>query len=218
VVGLQIAPPRTPSSSVSTKSPHPGVLALAGMKLPKTVGRGPSIVTITRATAPRRWSQPMAYRKGDRRSPLTKTLRRHIEFIDFMNDILADQPGKDIPVLDNLNTHKPKYDRWLKRRPKVHFPFTPTPASWLNQSRSGSHPREKARARRLLHSRQCSSGSTSMPSSEPTTSMPSRSPGPRPRCISAASKTYQRTVISRYESTCCATFGVDLTVTQLVCR
>jgi transposase len=36
-------------------------------------------------------------------------------------------------ILDNLNTHKPKNDRWLKRHPDVHFHFTPTRASWLNQ-------------------------------------------------------------------------------------
>jgi hypothetical protein len=35
-------------------------------------------------------------------------------------------------ILDNLNTHKPKNDRWLKRHPNVHFHFTPTRASWLN--------------------------------------------------------------------------------------
>jgi hypothetical protein len=36
-------------------------------------------------------------------------------------------------VLDNLNTHNPRNDRWLKRHPNVHFHFTPTRASWLNQ-------------------------------------------------------------------------------------
>jgi hypothetical protein len=34
---------------------------------------------------------------------------------------------------DNLNTHKPKTDRWLARHRNVHFHFTPTRASWLNQ-------------------------------------------------------------------------------------
>ena len=36
-------------------------------------------------------------------------------------------------MLDNLNTHKPKYDAWLTRHRNVHFHFTPTHASWLNQ-------------------------------------------------------------------------------------
>ena len=63
-----------------------------------------------------------------------KTRRRRVEFLDFMNDIVAGHPDIAIHVvLDNLNTHKPKNDRWLKRHPNVYFHFTPTRASWLNQ-------------------------------------------------------------------------------------
>lgn len=60
--------------------------------------------------------------------------RRRLEFLDFMNSIVSEYPHREIHViLDNLNTHKPKEDRWLIRHPKVHFHFTPTHASWLNQ-------------------------------------------------------------------------------------
>jgi len=60
--------------------------------------------------------------------------RRRREFLDFMNQIVAAYPDREIHVvLDNLNTHKPKEDRWLKRHPKVHIHFTPTYSSWLNQ-------------------------------------------------------------------------------------
>lgn len=60
--------------------------------------------------------------------------RRRIEFLDFMNRVVAKHPGKQIHViLDNLRTHKPKRDLWLRRHPKVHFHYTPTHASWLNQ-------------------------------------------------------------------------------------
>ena len=60
--------------------------------------------------------------------------RRRIEFLDFMNRIVAEHQGREIHViLDNLNTHKPKNDLWLKRHTNVHFHFTPTKASWLNQ-------------------------------------------------------------------------------------
>jgi len=63
-----------------------------------------------------------------------KKRRRRIEFLDFMNDIVAAWPDTAIHVvLDNLNTHKPRNDRWLKRHPNVRFHFTPTRASWLNQ-------------------------------------------------------------------------------------
>ncbi len=60
--------------------------------------------------------------------------RRRREFLDFMNDVVAAYPaGQTLHViLDNLNTHKPKRDRWLARHPNVHFHFTPTNACWLN--------------------------------------------------------------------------------------
>jgi transposase len=60
--------------------------------------------------------------------------RRRTEFLDFMNGIVAEHPDREIHViLDNLNTHKPKRDRWLARHKNVHFHFTPTHASWMNQ-------------------------------------------------------------------------------------
>lgn len=60
--------------------------------------------------------------------------RRRREFLDFMNAVLAAHPAREIHVvLDNLNTHKPKHDRWLARHPGVHLHYTPTHASWLNQ-------------------------------------------------------------------------------------
>lgn len=63
------------------------------------------------------------------------TRRRRREFLDFMNEIVAVHPNREIHVvLDNLNTHKPKEDRWLKRHPNVQFHFTPTYSSWLNQA------------------------------------------------------------------------------------
>jgi hypothetical protein len=36
-------------------------------------------------------------------------------------------------ILDNLNAHKPKRDRWLARHPLVYFRYMPAHASWLNQ-------------------------------------------------------------------------------------
>ena len=60
--------------------------------------------------------------------------RRRLEFLDFMNEVVADHPDQQIHViLDNLKTHKPKRDLWLARHDNVHFHFTPTHASWLNQ-------------------------------------------------------------------------------------
>jgi transposase len=60
--------------------------------------------------------------------------RRRIEFLNFMNHVVAAHPGREIHVvLDNLSTHKPKRDMWLKRHKNVRFHYTPTHASWLNQ-------------------------------------------------------------------------------------
>lgn len=60
--------------------------------------------------------------------------RRRREFLDFMNSVVADYPETELHVvLDNLNTHKPKHDRWLTKHPNVHFHYTPTHASWMNQ-------------------------------------------------------------------------------------
>jgi transposase len=59
--------------------------------------------------------------------------RRRVEFLGFMSTVVAAFPDRELHVvLDNLNTHK-KNERWLKRHPNVHFHFTPTRSSWLNQ-------------------------------------------------------------------------------------
>jgi len=60
--------------------------------------------------------------------------RRRREFLDFMNSVVATYPETELHVvLDNLNTHKPKHDRWLTKHPNVYFHYTPTHASWMNQ-------------------------------------------------------------------------------------
>lgn len=60
--------------------------------------------------------------------------KRRMEFLTFMNQVVAAYPGQELHVvLDNFSTHKPKHDAWLSRHPSVHFHFTPTHASWLNQ-------------------------------------------------------------------------------------
>jgi transposase len=64
-----------------------------------------------------------------------KKRRRRREFLDFMNEAIRDVPpdqGVHV-ILDNLRTHKPKNDKWLTRHKNIHFHYTPTHASWLNQ-------------------------------------------------------------------------------------
>lgn len=61
-------------------------------------------------------------------------LKRREEFLLFMDQVAADVAvGQELHViLDNYCTHK-RCDAWLAAHPNVHFHYTPTSASWLNQ-------------------------------------------------------------------------------------
>jgi transposase len=61
--------------------------------------------------------------------------KRRDEFLRFLNKLVAQNPGKELHlVLDNLSPHKLKEDHpWRVKHPHVHFHFTPTHASWINQ-------------------------------------------------------------------------------------
>jgi transposase len=61
------------------------------------------------------------------------TQKRRIEFLAFMDQVVADLPdATEIHViLDNYCIHK-KCDAWLAAHPQVTFHYTPTSASWLN--------------------------------------------------------------------------------------
>jgi len=66
-----------------------------------------------------------------------KTRRRHrsVEFRRFLDTIEENVPADlDIHlILDNYGTHKTQLIRdWAAKRPRFHFHFTPTSASWLN--------------------------------------------------------------------------------------
>jgi len=63
-----------------------------------------------------------------------KDRRTSVNFLRFMNDVVAAFPHRDLHVvLDNLNIHKnAAAQRWLARHPTVHFHHTPTHASWVN--------------------------------------------------------------------------------------
>lgn len=64
----------------------------------------------------------------------TTQQKRRTEFLTFMDQVVTNLPdGKEIHViLDNYCSHK-KNDAWLAAHQNVHFHFTPTSASWLNQ-------------------------------------------------------------------------------------
>jgi transposase len=56
------------------------------------------------------------------------------DFLRFLNVLSRRYRTRDLHViLDNSSTHKtPEVQAWLAVRPRVHFHFTPTGASWLN--------------------------------------------------------------------------------------
>ena len=63
----------------------------------------------------------------------TTARKRRVEFMEFMDEVIADLPAeREVHViLDNYCTHK-KNDVWLAAHPNVRFHHTPTSASWLN--------------------------------------------------------------------------------------
>jgi len=63
----------------------------------------------------------------------TTTTKRRIEFLAFMDQVLAGlSSATEIHVIvDNHSIHK-HCDAWLAAHPQVTFHFTPTSASWLN--------------------------------------------------------------------------------------
>lgn len=70
---------------------------------------------------------------GTIKGKVTEAKKRE-DFQSFMDEIVAEySPDQEIHVvLDNYCTHK-KNEEWLATHKNVHFHFTPTSASWLNQ-------------------------------------------------------------------------------------
>lgn len=66
-----------------------------------------------------------------------KPRHRHQEYLEFLKHIETNVPASlDIHlVVDNYATHKhPKIKRWLALHPRYQVHYTPTYASWLNQT------------------------------------------------------------------------------------
>jgi transposase len=57
------------------------------------------------------------------------------DFLAFMRKVVRKYPGRELHViLDNSATHgTDKVRAWLAKNPLVHFHYTPTSASWLNE-------------------------------------------------------------------------------------
>ena len=134
IVGLYLQPPANAVVFSVDEKPHIQALerAQGWLKLPN----GKAVTGFSHAY--KRHGTTTLFAALDVATGLVKTghyqRRRRVDFMDFMNRVVAEHAGREIHViLDNLNTHKPKHDRWLARHKNVHFHFTPTHASWLNQ-------------------------------------------------------------------------------------
>jgi transposase len=57
------------------------------------------------------------------------------DFLAFLRKVVRAYPGRELHVvLDNSSSHgTPAVRAWLAEHPQVHFHYTPTSASWLNQ-------------------------------------------------------------------------------------
>jgi transposase len=57
------------------------------------------------------------------------------DFLAFLRKVVRAYPGRELHViLDNSSSHgTPDVRAWLAQHPQVHFHYTPTSASWLNQ-------------------------------------------------------------------------------------
>ena len=57
------------------------------------------------------------------------------DFLAFMNKVVRTYPDRELHViLDNSSSHRTAdVQSWLAKHPHVHFHYTPTSASWLNQ-------------------------------------------------------------------------------------
>jgi transposase len=57
------------------------------------------------------------------------------DFLAFMRQVVRAYPRRELHViLDNSSSHStPEVRAWLAQHPRVHFHYTPTSASWLNQ-------------------------------------------------------------------------------------
>ena len=68
---------------------------------------------------------------------LGKTATRHTsqEFVEFLTEVVERATAREVHIiLDNLSAHKSQVAReFLAAHPNVHFQFTPTYSSWLNQ-------------------------------------------------------------------------------------
>jgi transposase len=80
------------------------------------------------------------------------------DFLAFMKLVARQNPRRQLHVvLDNSSTHStPEVVAWLAKNPRIHFHYTPTSASWLNQVEGffGIFAKQSLRATEFLSKKQ----------------------------------------------------------------
>lgn len=133
IVGLYLNPPE--NAMVISVDEKPGIQALQ-RKSGYVYSDSGKIVRAYKSTYKRNGTlnlfAVLHIASGSVSASTTKRKKRS-DFLKFIDTIVMDCKEKEMHViLDNYGTHK-RCDEWLKNHPKVHFHFTPTSASWLNQ-------------------------------------------------------------------------------------
>ena len=134
VIGLYLSPPQ--NALVLSVDEKPSIQALE-RKIGYVYTSSGKIVRGLKSTYKRHGTinlfAALNVATGEIKSKTTHTKKRP-DFQAFMDELVVDIPeGQQIHViLDNYSTHKKNHE-WLAKHPNVHFHFTPTSASWLNQ-------------------------------------------------------------------------------------
>ncbi|MDR0380172.1 MAG: IS630 family transposase, partial [Candidatus Accumulibacter sp.] len=136
VVGLYLAPPE--NAMVISVDEKPSIQALS-RTTGHVVTHNGKFVRAVKSTYRRNGTQnlfgALVVATGQVIGKATKTKKR-VDFLAFMDELLVQlpqEPDQDYHViLDNYCIHK-RCNEWLEQHPNVHFHFTPTSASWLNQ-------------------------------------------------------------------------------------
>jgi hypothetical protein len=131
-----------------------------------------------------------------------KPRHRHQEFLGFLKQIertyrhVLGEDGEPVElhlVMDNYAAHKQQNVReWLEANPRFKVHFTPTHASWMTWSRSGSASSSARPSAAGSSSPSRTSTPRSAPSSTAGTTAPTPSCGPRPPRRSSRRPTVQQ--------------------------
>src|SRR4029453_343546 len=141
IVGLYLHPPEhAVVLSVDEKTSIPA-LERTQRPLPLRTGRAVRHTHDYKRHGVADLSPALAAATGDasprRRAVPHRPSARHTaaDSLAFMEKVLRAYPGRELHViLDNSSSHRtPAVRAWLAAHPLVHFHYTPTSASWLNQ-------------------------------------------------------------------------------------